>query len=117
MQFNQKEYHKGEGLLIKYYRLLANLSQEELEKKCHYKNGFVSRLEKGQNTTRDTRICLARAMGREPKELANLKQDWKVKLVPMINEMSAAFIKLRFAGRKAKTSQRKRKKNLTKVHC
>ena len=109
MLFNPPEYHIGEGLLIRYYRLLSDLSQEELEKKCKFKQGVISRAEKGQNIKRDKRIKIAGALNIEPSALTVLPDNWKTELVALVEKMSAAFRKKRSANRQARTGKRKRK--------
>jgi len=71
MLYLRRQYHELEGLLIKYYRLLRGISQEELADRCHFEKSFVSEVEAGKNITRDTRITFARALCVEPHELCH----------------------------------------------
>lgn len=98
-------YKNGEALLVKYFRLLRNLSQDELAEACNWKSKtFVSDIENGKNISRDTRLLLATALQVEPWEFC--KFDDLDKLRDTVEKMDAAFKKKRA---EAKRQRRKKK--------
>lgn len=115
MLFTQREYHTDEGLLIKYYRLLADLSQAELEEKCQFKPGVISCAEKGQDIKRKKRIKIACALNMEPLELTVLPDNWKTEPVAEVEKLHLDFKNKRSANRRARTGKLKKKNTKRKV--
>lgn len=112
MKLPRREYHECEALLIKYYRLLSGMSQGELAKKCHCKKSYVSACEAGKNITRDTRIAFAKALGREPGQLAEVTLDWKEKLLPLVQQLDEQFKAERAAAKRKRKSRKRRPRKL-----
>jgi len=105
LRFKRIAYQSGETLLIKYYRLLRDLSQDELTDLCKLSEGELSTIESGKNITRNTRIKLAEALNVEPWQLCYF--DDLDKLIASVEEMDIAFKKKR---EEAKKDRRKKKR-------
>lgn len=109
MQLKRIEYQSAEALLVKYYRLLRNLSQPELADIMGCSDTFISQVENGQNITRDTRIDLANALDCEPWQLCKLETTLE-ELIDTIEKMDIEFKDRRLEMKKKRWERRRRDK-------